>query len=89
VNTSWSMSRSSTGSDHCGTVECCTTGDTTSDETIETFKRLYALLEYAVMHDDEAARIRVGVPSFALASCGGLVRGWWRACSAANLPLSD
>ena len=28
------------------------------DETIEEIKRLDALLEYAVMHDDEAARLR-------------------------------
>ena len=28
------------------------------DDTIEAIKRLDALLEYAVMHDDEAERIR-------------------------------
>ena len=48
----------------CDTIEGCTMAMPQRDETIEEIKRLDALLEYAVMHEDEAeaARRRAELP---------------------------
>ena len=46
-------------SDPCNTVKVIQMAMPQRDETIEEIKRLDALLEYAVMHDDEAEAARL------------------------------
>lgn len=48
-----------TGAVHCDTVKVVQMAMPQRDETIEEIKRLDALLEYAVMHDDEAEAARL------------------------------
>ena len=50
---------SSSWSDPCDTVKVVQMAMPQRDETIEEIKRLDALLEYAVMHDDEAEAARL------------------------------
>ena len=49
----------STGHGPSGTAEVVQMAMPQRDETIEEIKRLDALLEYAVMHDDEAEAVRL------------------------------
>jgi len=57
-NSRWKISVS-TGAAPCGTVEGCKMVMPQRDDTIEEIKRLDALLEYDVMHGDEAEVARL------------------------------